>query len=151
LGGAAHLIGDGCFILVVGELVIASHAGVIAIPADTVGPTVPARRRLYSLGSSSSVASSPFRASFDYFGGAAHLVGEGCCVLVIGVLILASHAGVTAILAAAMGPTVAATRRSSTFFHFFVLYGSRKGCNRCLSLSCVSLINTCVYLLFPSD
>jgi hypothetical protein len=116
-GGAAHLIEDGCCILVVAELVIAIHAGVIAIPGDTVGPTVAARRRL---GSSSCVGSSRSRVNLDYCSGATHLVGEGCCILVIGVLILASHAGVTAILAAAMSPTVAAT----SFFHFDVLFGS---------------------------
>jgi hypothetical protein len=114
--GAAHLIEDGCCILVIGVLVETSHTGVISILADTVGPTVAARRRL---GSSSSVGRSPFRVSLDYFSGAAHLISKGCCILVICVLILATHAGVTAIPAAAMGPTVSATtRRSSTFLHF---------------------------------
>jgi hypothetical protein len=88
-GGAAHLIKDSCFILVISVLVVASHACVIAIPAGTVGPTVAARRRF---GSSGCVGSRRFRGSLDDFGGAAHLIGEGCCILVIGMLILKSFA-----------------------------------------------------------
>jgi aspartate 1-decarboxylase len=157
-GGAAHLIGDGCFILVTSVLIFASHAGVIAILAATVGPTVAASRRF---GSSRCVGSSWLRGGLDDFGGAAHLVDEGCCILVIGVLILASHAGVTAIPATTVGPTVAATRRSrhslvsfvetrrdrSTFVHFDVLFGSRKGGNWCSSIFCFLSF---AVLLFPA-
>jgi hypothetical protein len=44
LRGAAHLIEESCFILVICALVLASHAGVKNIPATTVGPAVAASR-----------------------------------------------------------------------------------------------------------
>jgi hypothetical protein len=99
LGGAAHLVGGGCFILMIGVLVLASHARVTEILAATVGPTV---------GALSCVGSRWRNGTLVDFGGATHLVGDGSFILVTGVLVLASHAGVTAILAATVGPTVGA-------------------------------------------
>lgn len=138
-GGAAHLIDESCFIFVISVLVLASHAGVTRILAEAVGPTV---------GLDSQVGRSRTRDNFDDFGGAAHLIGDGCCILVIGMLILASHACVTAISAATVGPAVSATRRSSTFLHLDILFGNwglvdllSLGFHR-PSVSCVSLFNS---------
>jgi hypothetical protein len=84
-----------CFVLVISVLFNASHAGMAKILAEAVGPTV----RSWSCGGS-------WSGTLVDFGGAAHLIEESCCILVIGVLVDASHAGVTVILAATVGPTV---------------------------------------------
>jgi hypothetical protein len=114
----AHFIEESCCILVVGVLFDASHAGMAEILAEAVGPTVGP----WSCGGGWS------RNLVD-FGRAAHLIEESCCILVIGVLVDASHAGVKAIPAAAVSPTVAKIRLfrggSSTILHFDVFHTCR--------------------------
>jgi hypothetical protein len=91
----AHLVRCGCFFLMIIVLFDASHAGMAEILAEAVSPTVGP----WSVGVG-------WSGTLVNFGTASHLIEESRFILVIGVLVDASHAGVTMIPAATVGPTV---------------------------------------------